>query len=73
MSAVVKPVQTKSDLKQFIMLPYRLNRDDPLWMPPLISQEKAQFDSGRIRPTGTVTPCSFWHCAAADLSAVLLP
>lgn len=44
MSAVVKPVQTKSDLKQFIMLPYTLYKDDPLWIPPLISQEKDQFD-----------------------------
>ncbi|RKZ03916.1 N-acetyltransferase, partial [Candidatus Fermentibacteria bacterium] len=44
MSAVVKPVETKSDLKQFIMLPYTLYKDDPLWIPPLISQEKDQFD-----------------------------
>ncbi len=44
MSAVIKPVKTKSELKQFIMLPYRLYSDDPLWIPPLISQEKAQFD-----------------------------
>ena len=44
MSAVVKTVKTKSELKQFIMLPYKLYGDDPLWIPPLISQEKAQFD-----------------------------
>ncbi len=44
MHAVVKPVGTKREMRQFIMLPYMLYRDDPLWIPPLISQEKSQFD-----------------------------
>ncbi|MCD4700254.1 MAG: hypothetical protein K8S24_00205, partial [Candidatus Aegiribacteria sp.] len=47
MSAVIKPVKTKSELKQFIKLPYRLYKDDPLWIPPLISQEKSQFDPAK--------------------------
>lgn len=31
----VRPVRTASDLRQFIALPYRLYRDDPLWAAPL--------------------------------------
>lgn len=44
MTTVIEQVKTKSELNDFIMLPYELYRDDPLWIPPLISQEKAQFN-----------------------------
>jgi len=37
-------VQTKSDLQEFINLPYRLYRDDPIWAPPLRSEQASQFD-----------------------------
>jgi hypothetical protein len=37
---VVKPVQSAGDRKQFIKLPWRIYRDYPLWVPPLIAQEK---------------------------------
>ncbi len=47
MSAVIKSVNTKSEMKDFIMLPYRLYRNDPLWIPPLITQEKAQFNTAK--------------------------
>jgi GNAT superfamily N-acetyltransferase len=47
MSAVIKQVKTKSELNSFIMLPYDLYRDDPFWIPPLISQDKAQFETDK--------------------------
>jgi len=47
MSAVIKNVETQSELNDFIMVPFSLYKDDPLWIPPLISQEKAQFDSDK--------------------------
>ena len=31
----VRPDRTKADLHRFIAFPYRLHRDDPLWVPPL--------------------------------------
>ena len=37
------PVDTKKKLQQFIDLPYRLYRDDPLWVAPLRSEQRAQF------------------------------
>ncbi len=40
----VKPVVSKKDLNEFIMLPYRLYKDDPTWVPPLISDQKKFFN-----------------------------
>ncbi len=37
----VRPVETRSEQKRFIGLPWRIYRDDPCWMPPLVmSQEE---------------------------------
>jgi len=37
----IQPVETKSQQKRFIRLPWRIYQDDPCWMPPLImSQEE---------------------------------
>jgi GNAT superfamily N-acetyltransferase len=43
----IHPVQTRADLKRFIGLPYRLYRDDPVWVPPLRGEQRGQFDPGR--------------------------
>jgi len=40
----VRPVRTKQDLKAFIMLPFRLYKNDPNWVPPLIGDQKKFFD-----------------------------
>ena len=38
---VVRPVETRSQQKRFVNLPWRIYRDDPCWMPPLVmSQEE---------------------------------
>ncbi len=36
-------VKTKPDLREFIELPYTLYRNDPYWVAPLRSEQKAQF------------------------------
>lgn len=37
-------VLTKKQLKQFIMLPFELYKDDPAWVPPLISEQNKFFN-----------------------------
>ncbi len=44
MPVQVIPVTTKKQLMQFIKLPFRLYRDDPNWVPPLIMEQKAFFN-----------------------------
>ena len=41
----ITPVQTPADLKAFIDLPYHFYRDDPVWVPPLRNEMRAQFDT----------------------------
>ncbi len=43
----VRPVRHKNDLRHFVELPYRLYRDDPVWVAPLRSEQWAQFDPRR--------------------------
>lgn len=38
------PVQSPQELKKFIMLPFKLYRNDPHWVAPLISEQKKFFD-----------------------------
>ncbi len=40
----IYPVQTQKDLEDFIGLPYEFYQDDPIWIPPLRSEQQAQFD-----------------------------
>jgi len=44
MSVSIKKVSDRKDKMDFIRYPYGLYRKDPLWVPPLLSQEKAAFD-----------------------------
>ena len=43
----IQPVTTKSELAAFLNLPYRLYKDDPLWVPPLRDEQRGQFDPKR--------------------------
>jgi hypothetical protein len=37
----IQPIETRSQQKRFIRLPWRIYQNDPCWMPPLImSQEE---------------------------------
>jgi GNAT superfamily N-acetyltransferase len=44
MSVEVRPVNSRSDLMRFIKLPWRLYRNSPRWVPPLISERKRHLD-----------------------------
>jgi GNAT superfamily N-acetyltransferase len=43
----VRPVASKRDLRRFIKLPWRLYRNEPQWVPPLISERKGFLDRER--------------------------
>ncbi len=43
----LRSVRTAADLKQFIELPYRVYRRDPVWVAPLRDEQRAQFDARR--------------------------
>lgn len=43
MSVTVEPAQGGRDLDAFIKLPFRLYRDDPNWVPPLLYVERQRF------------------------------
>jgi hypothetical protein len=45
----LRPVEGRRDLDRFIKLPYRLRRDDPQWVPPLLF-ERRQFLNRRKNP-----------------------
>ncbi len=43
----IKIVDSGRDMKRFVMLPYKLHKNDPNWIPQLISHERAQFDPAK--------------------------
>lgn len=43
----IRPVETKRDLNAFVDLPYRLYKDDPVWVPPLRDEQHGQLDPKR--------------------------
>ena len=43
----VRPVKSKKELKEFIMLPFRLYKNDPNWVAPLISDQKKFFNPSK--------------------------
>jgi GNAT superfamily N-acetyltransferase len=43
----VRPVASKRDLTTFIKLPWRLYRNEPNWVPPLISERRQFLDRAR--------------------------
>ena len=47
MGVEVRPVASKRDLRRFIKLPWRLYRNEPHWVPPLISERKGFLDRDR--------------------------
>jgi GNAT superfamily N-acetyltransferase len=43
----IQEVKTNSDLMKFIKFPFKLYKNDKLWVPPLISEEKKLFNRGK--------------------------
>jgi len=54
----VRRVESAADLDRFVKLPFRLYRDDPNWVPPLISDLRNTLTPGRN---------PFWNHAERDL------
>jgi hypothetical protein len=46
-SVEVRPVFSRRDLTRFIKLPWRLYRNEPNWVPPLISERRQFLDRER--------------------------
>ncbi len=44
MSVEIRPVRTRRELNTFIKLPWRLYRDEPNWVPPLLMDVKKRLD-----------------------------
>jgi GNAT superfamily N-acetyltransferase len=44
MAVEIRPVRSRKYLKRFIKLPFRLYRDQPNWVPPLIYERKRHLD-----------------------------
>jgi GNAT superfamily N-acetyltransferase len=45
----IRPVRSRRDLKRFVKVPFRLHRDSPQWVPPLI-YERMEFLDRRKNP-----------------------
>ncbi len=61
-------VTTKQELAAFIRLPYRLYKDDAVWIPPLRSEVRAQFNR---RKNPTLDHCDYELFLLKEGSAVI--
>jgi hypothetical protein len=43
----IRPVRTRRELKRFVKAPFRLHRERPQWVPPLISDRMRFLDRGK--------------------------
>jgi GNAT superfamily N-acetyltransferase len=43
-SVEIRPVRSRRDLRRFIRLPWRIYRNEPLWVPPLVYERKRFLD-----------------------------
>lgn len=43
----IRRVRSARDLSEFIEVPYRVYKDDPVWVPPLRDEQRGQFDPRR--------------------------
>jgi hypothetical protein len=43
----IRPVRTRRELKRFVKVPFRLHRDHPQWVPPLIYERMQFLDRGK--------------------------
>jgi len=43
----IHTTNSKADLKRFIDLPYKIYKNDPIWVPPLLDEQFSQFDKKR--------------------------
>ena len=41
---IIKEAKTKKELKDFVKFPFKLYKDCPYWIPPLINDELENFE-----------------------------
>jgi hypothetical protein len=46
-SVEIRPVRSRRDLKRFVKVPFRLHRDHPQWVPPLIFERMEFLNRGK--------------------------
>ena len=46
-SIEIRPAKTRSEKRAFLTFPWKIYRDDPLWVPPLMSDRKKTIDPNR--------------------------
>jgi GNAT superfamily N-acetyltransferase len=46
-SVTIRPVRTRRELKRFVKIPFRLHREHPQWVPPLIFERMQFLDRGK--------------------------
>ena len=58
----IKPVQTKKDKRSFLNFPWKIYKDDPLWVPPLIPERAKVIDpeQGLFFKDGTAPAVLHW-------------
>src|SRR2546423_15634466 len=47
MAVEVRPVRSRGELKRFIRLPWRIYRNEPLWVPPLVYERRRFLDRSK--------------------------
>jgi hypothetical protein len=65
MSVVVKEVVTRKDLKAFVLFPFRLYRNAPFWVPPLISDELSRLRKDK-NPAFDYAEACYWLAYRGD-------
>ena len=43
----VRKVESKADFDTFLTFPWTLYKDDPIWVPPLLSMQRHKFDKSK--------------------------
>jgi len=59
MSVTLKEVNTGKELKQFILFPFKIYKDNPYWVPPLISDDLKTFRADK-NPAFEFCDVKYW-------------
>jgi hypothetical protein len=55
----IQPVEAPTDMRRFIRVPFRIQGDDPAWIPPLLVERRQALDRGR-NPYFQHAEVAFW-------------
>jgi GNAT superfamily N-acetyltransferase len=59
----VRPVASRREQRLLLIFPWRIYKEDPLWVPPLLPQRASRFDPARnpLISSGVVQPFIAWR------------